>query len=144
MSTLPDESTPPVVTGADAALIAEANAALEGAPADPTAAPSELPAPSDVQPWGPFIHAAIKPMVFGVGLPQWGVALEAQDEWCSALGECLDQAFPGGPAGRYACWARLILGTVTIGGLAYIQGGGKFPPFGPKRIELKTDAGAAS
>lgn len=130
----------PEITADQASLIAEANAALAGAPLDPVAAAAaaeEAAAAELIEPWAPFLKTAIAPLLFGMVLPQWDVSQEERDEWTDALGQCLDQVLPGGPAGRYACWIRLVLGTGAIVGVRYVQHGRKLPPLGPRLLEHK-------
>lgn len=117
---------------ADAA-IADAAPAIVTDAVPGVAGGGELAPLEVVEPWAPFLHSAIQPILFGIVLPQWDVSLEMQQEWTGALGECLDQVFPGGPAGKYACWVRLVLGTVGMVGLPLAANGGKLPPLGPKR-----------
>lgn len=131
-------------------LAAEAAAALATAPADPTV-PAEAPASDapagELQPaesWAPFLRTAISPMLFGIVLPQWQVSQEEQDEWTEALGQCCDQLFPGGPTGPYACWFRLLFGSMAIVGVRAVQHGGKLPPLGPKRVLQQQPASDAS
>lgn len=91
--------------------------------------------PQQVESWDKFIQTSIRPILFGMVLPQWEVSADEQHEWSDALGQCCDQIFPGGPDGKYACWVRLILGSVVIAGTRIAMNGGKLPPLGPRKKE---------
>lgn len=124
-----------------ASLEAEANAALNGAPAQELL-PGESPPSAPVQQeWLPFLRG-ITPLLFVAVLPQWELTPEEKDQWVTALASCCDQLFPGGPDGKYACWVQLIGSTVLICGARMMQNGGKLPPFGPKRIAAANDGTA--
>lgn len=132
-----DQSETAAPSPGAASLEAEANAALLGAP-EVAATPGDEPDAEFVQaagqPWGPFLQTAIAPIAFGVLVPQWEFSPEEKTEFVAALGECCDQIFPGGPAGKYACWVRLILGGASMVGVRMLKNGGKPLPFGPKLI----------
>jgi hypothetical protein len=136
----------------EASLMREADAAVLSAAPQPGEAPLDgAPTAGELLPqgeaWGPFLKTAVAPLLFGFVMPQWQVTPEEQSEWTDALGQCCDQLFPGGPEGRYACWVRLILGTVAIGGVRFVTNGGKFPQFGPPRAvrsEEKTGSAQAA
>lgn len=68
-----------------------------------------------------------------VVLPQWKISTEEQHEVSGALGQCMEQLFPGGIDGKYACWVRLIAacGAITISRAQ--QPGGLPPLFMNKR-----------
>lgn len=140
--------------GTDAGLAAlerEANAALAGAPEGDAltegAEGGELE-PAAPQEWEPFLQG-MKPLLFGFVLPQWEVTEPEQREWTQSLAQCMDQLFPGGPAGQYACYVRLAAVSVAIVGGRMIANGGKLPPIGPKRAtppasDASTSTAAAS
>jgi hypothetical protein len=124
-------------------LRAEAAAAVADLPPPEGEEPApDASGPESIEQWGPFLNTAIKPLLFGIVLNQWKVTPEEQQEWTDALGECLDQVFPGGMSGRYACWARLALASVGIVGMRAIQNGGKLPPLGPPRAKDPIDGTA--
>lgn len=113
----------------------EANAALAGAPeGDQLTEGTEAGAlePPQPQEWEPFLMA-LRPALFGWVLPQWEIDEPSQREWTQSLAQCMDQLFPGGPAGQYACYVRLAAVSVAIVGGRMIANGGKLPPIGPKR-----------
>lgn len=112
----------------DAAL---ADAGLEGA--DVTA--------SDVvagESWAPFV-AGLVPVLRGVVIPQWSVQSVQLKEFGESLTQCLDQAFPGGVSGQYACWARLLMCSAGIVVGAIVSNGGALPPLGPVREAASDD-----
>lgn len=116
----------------EAALLAEADAAVEAVGTVETVPGVAMePVPSS---WGPFL-AGMVPMLRAVVLPQWKFAPGQIEELEASLTVCLDQAFPGGLDGKYACWVRLgMCGTgIVITNIA--MNGGKLPPLGPPRAE---------
>ena len=128
-------------------LTAETDAALAGAPADPTdpAQPAGEPEP-EMAPW-----SALTPALVHVGavvvFPAWEIVDAEQGEIAGALGECMEQLFPGGIEGRYACWVRLIaaFGAITI---SRVQKHGRLPPLfartvGPARGKQADEQPAA-
>lgn len=121
-------------------LTREALAAADGAP-ETSIGPGQnadgAPA-SAVESWGPFIGGLI-PTVSIVILPQWNLTEPERSEVQVSLTQCLDQAFPGGMSGPYACWCRLILACGGIAASRYIQHGA-LPPLGPKSEQEKPGA----
>jgi len=93
-----------------------------GAPVATDAAP--------VESWTPAIKSVMPMIRIGV-LPQWDITDDESEGFAQSLGECLDQAFPGGMNGKYACWARLLIIVTAVPATRYMQHG-KLPPFGPK------------
>lgn len=116
-----------VVEVDEAALAAEV-AALEAAAPPPVEAAPEPAAPAES--WGPMVEG-ITPQLALFVFPQWNLTPAERAEFTQSLTLCLDQLLPGGLAGKYACYVRLIL---LVGGVAasrYIMHG-KLPPLGPK------------
>lgn len=112
-------------------LIREAEAAAAGAPVDPSA--PGAPAPLDPNGSWALITPPTVEVICGVVLPAWEIRAEEQRPLAEALAECLEQVFPGGIEGKYACWVRLITvaGAITVSRVA--TNGGKLPPlFLPK------------
>lgn len=112
-----------VVAGSDpASLAAEVAAAVPGA-----AAPAgELEAIANAS-WATLAPPGVS-VICAVVLPAWEITPAEQGEISPALAECLEQLFPGGINGRYACWLRLVL---CCGGIAVsraVQNGGRMPP----------------
>lgn len=64
----------------------------------------------------------------GIVLPQWQVPANEQIEVAAALGECMEQLFPGGIEGRYACWVRLVFACGAVSISAVNRHGGRLPP----------------
>jgi len=143
----------PAMNGETAAqLEAEANAAIATAPLDTVEAPEVTGAlvpmeESHVEEWKVFMGHTVG-VVAVVALPQWELTGDEKRELSESLAGCLDQLFPGGLDGKYACWFRLVAaaGGITVVRLA--QNGGKLPGFGPRRksdtdTEAPTPAPAA-
>lgn len=113
------------VVGTDQ-LIAEAEAAAAGIPnADPAAGQ-----PADLNPngqWSALTPPAAKVLSIVV-FPAWKIPDAERDEFAAASAECLEQVFPGGIEGKYACWVRVLVtaGAITVGAVA--RNGGKLPP----------------
>jgi hypothetical protein len=63
-----------------------------------------------------------------VVLPAWRIQPAEQRPVSEALAECLEQVFPGGIEGKYACWVRLLVacGAITVSRVA--TNGGRLPP----------------
>jgi hypothetical protein len=111
-------------------LIADVEAAAASAPiADPTTGQPQIdqPVATTGGEW-----AALTPHLVtatcGIVLPRWEIPTSDQAEIADSLGLCLDQLFPGGIEGKYACWVRLI---VACGGITIATAqrhGGKLPP----------------
>jgi hypothetical protein len=80
--------------------------------------------------WKPTIDS-LMPMIRVMLVPQWELQDAEVEEFSGALVQCLDQVFPGGMSGKYACWVRLIFATGGIVATRYVIHG-KLPPFGPK------------
>ena len=64
----------------------------------------------------------------GVVIPQWQVPANEQIEVAAALGECMEQLFPGGIEGKYACWVRLVFACGAVSVSAVNRHHGKLPP----------------
>lgn len=66
-------------------------------------------------------------VISAVVFPAWQITPAEQSEISPALAECLEQLFPGGINGKYACWLRLVLccGAITV---SRVQNGGRIPP----------------
>jgi hypothetical protein len=112
-------------------LIAETEAAAAGIPnVDP--ATGQLGELNPNGQWSALTPPAVE-VICAVVLPAWQIQTAEQRPVSEALAECLEQVFPGGIEGRYACWVRLIFacGAITVSRVA--QNGGKLPPlFLPK------------
>ena len=130
-------------------LEAEANAALAGAPPEALDSPVSTGGDlvlgpvqeSHVEEWRVFMGHTVG-VVSVVALPQWELTDGERRELADSLAGCLDQMFPGGLDGKYACWFRLVAaaGGITVVRLA--SNGGKLPGFGPRRSKSDTDAAA--
>lgn len=111
------------LVGADpASLAAEVAAAVPGA-----AAPAgELEAISNAS-WATLTPPGVQ-VLSAVIFPAWEITPAEQGEIAPALAECLEQLFPGGINGRYACWLRLVIccGGITVS--RAVQNGGRIPP----------------
>lgn len=118
------------VTIDEAALAAEAEAVLADAPVDAAGQMQQEQLPES---WAPLIDA-MTPMVRIAIFPQWEITDAEAKEFSASLGECMDQLFPGGLAGPYACWCRLIFcaGGIVAG---RVIKHGQLPPLGPRRVE---------
>lgn len=115
-------------------LVQEADAALASVP------PVEGSAPIDAAPvesWAPVVEGCVPLMRLAV-FPQWDLQDAECAEFAGALGQCLDQVFPGGVTGPYACWVRLVASCGLIVGARYMTLG-KLPPLGPKRADTSKD-----
>jgi hypothetical protein len=124
----------------EAALARAADAALASAPVDAAAvteAPEQLP-----ESWAPLIDS-MTPMLRIAIFPQWDITEDEAKEFSASLGECLDQVFPGGLAGPYACWCRLIFcaGGIVAG---RVIKHGNLPPLGPRRVEQSKQTPASA
>lgn len=126
-------------------LAAEADGALLGVPDDSAPAAPQVGQEGGAVGQGdslvPFMANAM-PIVSLVLLPQWELTEAERKELAESLGQCLDQLFPGGLDGKYACWVRLV---VTCGGIAAgrVMQHGRLPGFGPKplpKVEKASDA----
>ena len=130
-------------------LEAEANAALAGAP--PEALDSPVSSGGDlvlgpvqeshVEEWRVFMGHTVG-VVSVVALPQWELTDGERRELAESLAGCLDQMFPGGLDGKYACWFRLVAAAGGIAVVRIASNGGKLPGFGPRR-KSDTDTAAA-
>jgi len=131
------------VVGSTDGLIAEAEAAAASAPAiDPLTGQAGAPELNPNGQWSALTAPAVE-VLCGVVLPAWEIDGEQQKQIAEPLAECLEQLFPGGVDGRYACWVRLIVasGAITVGVAA--RNGGKLPPlFVRKGKGQPTPAGA--
>lgn len=120
-----------------AALQAEVPAAVEAAPEsrEVAAAPAES--------WGPMVTGISAQLALFV-FPQWNLSEAERAEFEQSLTLCMDQLFPGGAAGKYACYVRLLAVTGGVAASRYLMHG-KLPPLGPKRAEQeKPDAQPAA
>lgn len=120
----------------EVALTAEADAAIAGMPA--TESPADAGALAALESWATMIESVTPILRIGV-FPQWNISDGEAKEFADSLGQCLDQLFPGGMGGKYACYARFIACCGGIAALRAIQNQGKLPPIGPKRIEKPKD-----
>jgi len=113
-------------------LIAQAEQVASEIPAiDP--ATGQAPAPNINGQWSALTPPAVE-VLSAVVFPAWEIQTSEQRPVSEALAECLDQVFPGGIEGRYACWVRLIFagGAICVSRIAVH---GRLPPlFVPKRI----------
>jgi len=104
-----------------AQIEAEKQAILAGVPpqAEPGAAPAAPTMTEDQaqqiaeQNWLPVLSGAL-PMLAVSVFPQWQLQPAELDGFGKALAGCLEQLFPGGMGGRYACWFRLVAITGGI------------------------------
>lgn len=118
-----------------ARLEAEADAALASAPVE--SQPAEV-APAES--WGPFLEGLL-PTLRGIVFAQWQIHPTQLKELQDSLTVCLDQVFPGGMAGPYACWVRLATCCTGIGITNFIANGGTLPPLGlPRAAKEKEPA----
>jgi len=128
------------VTIDESRLEAEANAVMVGVePAVPLAPGEAEAAPLS---WAPMIEG-ITPLLRIAVFPQWQITDPEAKEFADSLGICLDQLFPGGLEGRYACYVRLLTCCGGIVAMRAIQFG-KIPPLGPKRAEKAKDGKPAA
>lgn len=114
----------------DAALAAEADAALAAAPAPDVSVTVSVPA---LESWVGFVGDMMPAVRIGL-VPQWNITDQESAAFSESLGTCLDQLFPGGPTGKYACWVRLF-GTCSGIALGRYLANGALPPLGPKRAD---------
>jgi len=126
------------VVGSPDQLIAEAEAAAAGAPqqVDPSQPAGELNPNGQ---WSALTPPLVK-VTCAVVLPAWQIRDDEQTEVSEALGQCLEQLFPGGIEGKYACWVRLVFccGAITV---SRVQQHGRLPPlFLPKASAAKPAA----
>ena len=145
-----DAGAPAALTPENAALAAELGATLgtlhqaaadDAAAQAPPGAAGGAPGAPPVNSWRPFI---IPTVTIGamVVLPQWQLTPEEQHEIADSLSECLEQLFPGGLDGRYACYVRLLMCTGAIILTRYQAGGGKLPGLGPRRAAVEAPQAA--
>lgn len=117
-----------LVGGADG-LIAEVEAAAATAPnLDPTGQPALDPALANPNgQWSALTPPTVE-VLCAVVLPAWRIQPAEQRPVSEALAECLEQVFPGGIEGKYACWVRLLVacGAITVSRVA--TNGGRLPP----------------
>jgi hypothetical protein len=117
-------------------LEAELAAAHNSIPADP--APAEtLAAPAEKQASCSDLTPGLVRVCAATVFQQWQLTEPELTELGGALGECLDQLFPGGMGGRYACWLRLVAVSAMI--CATRAGAGGLPPIGPRQPEPEPD-----
>lgn len=112
-------------------LIAEVEAAAASAPiADPVTGQPQVDqvAPPNVNGEWAVLTPPVVEVVAAVVFPRWNIGPDKQRPLSESLAECMDQLFPGGVEGKYACWVRLIAvcGTITVGAAA--ENGGRLPP----------------
>lgn len=119
-------------------LAAEAAAAIGQAPADPSIAPAEpVDPPYDpnmVTEWDMYMDMAVN-VISKVALPQWNLTNDEKNELTKSTAHILQDLFPGGLAGRYAPYLRLITVTGFIVVTRHREHGGKLPGLGPKKEE---------
>jgi hypothetical protein len=112
-------------------LIADVEAAAASAPiADPvTGQPSagELVQADGAGEWRTLTPHLVT-VTCGVVLPRWAIPTTDQAEVAESLGLCLEQLFPGGVDGKYACWVRLVFACGAITVSTAQRHGGKLPP----------------
>jgi hypothetical protein len=120
-------------------LAAEAAAAIGQAPEDPSiapAAPVDPPYdPNKVTEWDMYMQMAVN-LVAKIALPQWNLTDDEKNELTKSTAHILEDLFPGGLAGRYAPYLRLITVTGFIVVTRHKEHGGKLPGLGPKREEV--------
>jgi hypothetical protein len=111
-------------------LEAEVEAAAAGIPGlDPATGQAQLD-PALANPNGQW--SALTPptveVLCAVVLPAWKIQPAEQRPVSEALAECLEQVFPGGIEGKYACWVRLLVacGAITVSRVA--TNNGRLPP----------------
>jgi hypothetical protein len=122
------------------ALSAEAAAVLaeaEPVPVDPVEGQG-APVATAAQSWQPVVEG-LAPTLAVIVFPQWELSPSEVETFGKSLTECLDQLFPGGVEGKYACYARLLAVTAGICATRYMKHG-ELPPLGPKKIEPPKDA----
>ena len=112
-------------------LIADVEAAAASAPiADPTTGQPQIdqpPAESGAGEWRALTPHLVT-VTCGIVLPRWEIPTTDQSEVAESLGLCLEQLFPGGIEGKYACWVRLIVASGGITIATAQRHGGKLPP----------------
>lgn len=126
---------------ADAALAGVVDELAASAPAD--AAAAGVPA---LESWAPFIEG-LAPTLRGIIFAQWRMHEVQFEEWKASLVVCLDQTFPGGMTGPYACWVRLATASAGIVVVNYVTNGNQLPPLGLPRAaktEKAADTGTAA
>jgi len=118
-------------------LAAELAAAEAAIPADPTLPPP--PGTPEPPPAAAVDSASCSDLTPGLVeiiaatvLPAWNLTEDEKREFSGALGECLDQLFPGGLSGKYACWLRLVACSAVIVVSRASANGGKLPRIGPR------------
>jgi hypothetical protein len=118
-----------LVDGADR-LAAEVEAAAAGAPSvDPlTGQPALDPALANPNGQWSAITPPTVEVLCAVVLPAWQIQPAERTPVAEALAECLEQVFPGGIEGKYACWVRLLVacGAITVSRVA--TNNGRLPP----------------
>jgi hypothetical protein len=121
---------PDGLVGGAVRLEAEVEAAAAGIPGlDPATGQVQLD-PALANPNGQW--SALTPptveVLCAVVLPAWQIQPGEQRPVAEALAECLEQVFPGGIEGKYACWVRLMVacGAITVSRVA--TNNGKLPP----------------
>jgi hypothetical protein len=112
-------------------LIADVEAAAASAPiADPiTGQPAveQLVEANGAGEWSALAPHLVT-VACGVVLPRWAIPTSDQTEVGESLGLCLEQLFPGGIEGKYACWVRLVFACGAITVSTAQRHGGKLPP----------------
>ncbi len=93
--------------------------------------------------WETFCNGAIG-IVSITLLQQWQLSQEEQSELGKHLGACMDQLMPGGLAGKYACWANLLMCCAGVVVSRSMQNGGKLPGLGPKAKRVVEPAAVAT
>lgn len=122
-----------------ASLAAEAEAALAGAGIDAgTAGAMVAPDAGWKQ-----ITPGVVDVACIVVLPQWKIEKDERGLVSESLSECLEQVFPGGLDGKYACWIKLIFAVGGIAAARAMQPGGMPPLFQNKPKARSAPAPAA-
>lgn len=108
-------------------LAAQVASAMPGGEGGAPLSPAQAAEAAGSASWGQLTPPTVQVLACVV-FPAWQIRPEEQVEVSGALAECLEQVFPGGLGGRYACWIRLLVacGAITVSRVA--MNGGKLPP----------------
>jgi len=103
-----------LVDGADSAerLIADVEAAASIVP--PAAGDPAAAAQLNPQGTWPLLTPPLVDIASDVVFPRWHIQPAERKAVSEALSECLEQVFPGGIDGPYACWVRLVVACGAI------------------------------
>lgn len=122
-------------------LLSELEAAARDLPAEGGSPGEPVAAASDSGSWGELAPGLVA-IGCGIVLPQWQITADEQTHFSAAAADCLEQLFPGGLGGKYACWIRLITAGCAITIARATQPGGLPPLFNrPRRPKLDKPAG---